>query len=103
MKNTFTLFIIALLTLLTACTRKTPADTAITIHGKYTYRGAVADGQPDGYGVLLSGDSAVYSGQWKAGKRHGRAPVTDPQGRTVQAVFPAGPGERGLLPRRLPP
>lgn len=97
MKNTFTLFIIALLTLLTACTRKTPADTAITIHGKYTYRGAVTDGRPDGYGVLFCGDSAVYSGQWKAGKRHGRATVTDPLGRTVQAVFRADTVVRGTV------
>lgn len=95
-KPAITLSIIILL-LLAACVKKTPTGTAIVSDGRQTYRGGMADGRPSGYGVLTRGDSTLYSGQWKNGLRHGRATVTDRQGRTVQAVFSADTVVRGTI------
>ena len=89
MKNITTILVLAALLVLSACSKVTPGGNAVTVKAGCTYRGGTADGLPDGYGVLARGDSAVYSGQWKAGKRHGTAAVTDPQGRTVTATFRA--------------
>lgn len=89
MKNITTILVLAALLVLSACSKVTPGGNAVTVKAGCTYRGGTADGLPDGYGVLARGDSAVYCGQWKAGKRHGTAAVTDPQGRTVTATFRA--------------
>ena len=95
-KPAITLTIIILL-LLAACVKKTPTGTAIVSDGRQTYRGGMADGRPSGYGVLTRGDSTLYSGQWQNGQRQGRATVTDPLGRTVQAVFRADTVVRGTI------
>ena len=64
------LFILALL-LLTSCRDITP-DTIVSQHGKYTYCGTVKNGRYDGYGTLSIGDSTIYAGQWRDGKRSGK-------------------------------
>lgn len=40
--------------------------------GNTTYRGGIKDGKYDGYGQLSIGDSVVYTGQWRMGKRWGK-------------------------------
>lgn len=89
MKHITTILALAALLVLSACSKVTPGGNTATPKTRCTYRGGTADGLPDGYGVLTRGDSTIYSGQWKAGKRHGTAAVTDPQGRTVAATFRA--------------
>lgn len=64
------LFILALL-VLTSCRDITP-DTIVCQHGKYTYYGTVKNGRYDGYGTLSIGDSTIYAGQWRCGKRSGK-------------------------------
>ena len=87
-KPSYTLLLL-FATLLTACSAVPPDTTATLRHGKYTYRGQTADGQPDGYGVLTLGDSTVYSGLWKDGRRCGYGTATDSSGRKVTALWAA--------------
>lgn len=48
-----------------------PGQTIIR-RGNAVYRGSVRDGKFDGYGQLSIGDSIVYAGQWRMGKRWGK-------------------------------
>ena len=47
-------------------------DQTIVRHGNTTYRGGVRNGKYDGYGQLTIGDSIVYAGEWRMGKRWGK-------------------------------
>ena len=55
--------------------------------GSFTYRGGFKDGLFDGKGVLACGDSILYSGSWKAGRRHGTGTVTDSLGREIVGTW----------------
>lgn len=62
----------------------------------HVYRGGFKDGKFSGYGELTIGDSVAYSGQWSAGKRHGRGRIVDARGRTIEGVWNADSLESGL-------
>ena len=97
MRKFFPLFIFFLMSLLSGCTGGNPAGTG-TLRGRgWSYRGGLSDNRPDGYGVLTRGDSTVYSGQWKGGKRCGYATSTDLSGRTVTALWRADTVVRGTI------
>ena len=90
-----TVLLIALL--LAACSGGGYDASATLRMGRGTYRGGVADGKPDGYGVLAVGDSVVYSGQWKGGLRCGYGTSTDSLGRTVTSLWRADTIVRGVV------
>lgn len=48
-----------------------PGQTVVR-RGNTVYRGGIRDGKFDGYGQLSVGDSIVYAGQWRMGKRWGK-------------------------------
>ena len=78
------LAVVALMAL-TACGHRIKPD-AVTLPapGGMTYTGQTdARGRYDGYGQLAKGDSVVYAGQWKAGRRQGMGVATDSLGRRV--------------------
>ena len=75
--------------LLAACSADAPSSSATLRLGKYTYRGQTDGGRPDGYGVLVLGDSTVYSGQWRDGRRCGYGTTADTAGREVTAIWAA--------------
>ncbi len=59
--------------LLMAGCRDVPGDSLATVrHGNTVYRGGVKDGKYNGYGQLSIGDSIIYAGQWRMGKRWGK-------------------------------
>lgn len=72
-----------LLSCLTSCTIHTNEIETVALSDSLTYRGQMRDGKPDGLGVLMHGDSTVYSGAWHKGLRQGRGEVTDSLGRAV--------------------
>lgn len=50
-----------------------PSDSQTTVRkNRVTYRGGMKNGKYDGYGQLTIGDSIVYAGQWRGGKRWGK-------------------------------
>lgn len=56
---------------------------AIIGHGATTYYGGTKQGKYDGYGVLYVGDSVVYAGQWRMGKRCGKGVSHDSLGHRI--------------------
>ncbi|CDB05789.1 glycosyl hydrolase family 25 [Prevotella sp. CAG:520] len=56
---------------------------AIIGHGATTYYGGTKQGKYDGYGVLSVGDSVVYAGQWRMGKRCGKGISHDSLGHRI--------------------
>lgn len=50
---------------------------------QYRYAGSRKGKKYEGWGELAKGDSVVYSGQWRAGKRHGRGMIADRRGRKI--------------------
>lgn len=89
MKKMRPIFIIIASLCILSCGRIQPVGSGTVNDGRYRYRGQLKNGLYDGYGVLTLGDSVVYSGQWKEGKRHGSGTVTDPSGRRVLTVWNA--------------
>ncbi|MBM6994003.1 MAG: glycosyl hydrolase family 25 [Prevotella sp.] len=55
--------------------------------GHTTYRGQTLNGQREGLGVLLQGDSVIYSGTWHKGMRQGRGWITDSLGRKIMGTW----------------
>ena len=97
MKRLHFLFIMFLAVLASACSGGSHDVSADLRKGSYRYRGGVLNGQPEGYGVLTCGDSVVYSGQWKGGRRCGYGTSTDSLGRTVTALWRADTIVRGAV------
>ena len=95
-KSVITSIIIVLL-LLSACGRRTPADSGTIVRGDTVYRGTLSGAQPDGYGVLSVNGRTVYSGQWSMGKRCGYGTTTDSTGRKVTALWRADTVVRGII------
>lgn len=89
--------IILLLLLVSACGRRTPANSGTIARGDTVYRGQLSDGLPHGYGVLTVNDSTLYSGQWNKGKRCGYGTSTDSLGRRVTALWRADTVIRGTI------
>ena len=58
--------------------------------GKHIYRGAVVDGEYEGYGECTYTDGASYAGSWRAGKWHGRGKLTMADGGTYEGGFEEG-------------
>lgn len=73
MKNTtiYTI-VLAFLIALTGCRDIATDNQTVVRNGNITYRGGIKDGKYDGYGQLAIGDSIVYAGQWRMGKRCGK-------------------------------
>lgn len=80
--------IMALLSVM-SCGKRLPGGSGTVKKDRYCYRGELKGGLYEGYGVLTLGDSTVYSGQWKQGKRHGQGTVSDPYGRKVSGMWRA--------------
>lgn len=95
MRIFYALLFAVLTALVTSCADTAPAGTATIRSGKTVYVGQTAGGKPDGYGVLMLGDSIVYSGQWKAGRRCGYGTAADSLGRMVTALWSADTIVRG--------
>ena len=65
--------LLLLAVLLVASCRDVAYDgQAIVRRGNTVYRGGIRDGKYNGYGQLSVGDSIVYAGQWRMGKRWGK-------------------------------
>lgn len=47
------------------------------IGNKFDYTGHVVQGEPEGDGIAVYSATAMYMGQWKNGKRHGKGKYTD--------------------------
>lgn len=58
-------------------------------NGRTRYMGELLKGRFNGYGELSIGDSLIYSGQWRAGKRCGRGLSHDSLGRTIDGIWHA--------------
>lgn len=70
--------------------RDVPCDgQAIIRHGRTVYRGGVSGGKYQGYGQLTVGDSVVYAGQWRGGKRWGHGVCHDSLGRRIVGLWRA--------------
>lgn len=72
MKFLKTTYLLVLLLALTACRDIATDGQAVVRNGNTTYRGGIKDGKYDGYGQLSIGDSIVYAGEWRMGKRCGK-------------------------------
>lgn len=84
MRHTSAYICLFLLGMLMASCHKVRHDHEVmALKGNYTYRGDVANKKYDGYGQLTHGDSIVYTGQWKDGKREGQGICTDSLGRRI--------------------
>lgn len=90
-------FIIIILLTLSACGRRMPEGSGTITRGDTVYRGELAAGLPDGYGVLSVGDSTLYSGQWSKGRRCGYGTADDRLGRPVTAMWRADTVVRGII------
>lgn len=66
-----------------------PDGGVVIANGIYTYRGDTLHGKYNGYGELLIGDSVVYAGQWRGGKRWGHGISHDSLGRRIVGVWHA--------------
>lgn len=87
-KSLFLLLSIFVLSL-SSCVKKVSEGIAVVRRGAYTYRGEVKNGLYDGFGVLSLKDSVLYSGGWKAGRRHGEGTTADSLGHEVRARWAA--------------
>lgn len=65
-------FIAMALTTLGSCREVAYDGQTIVRRGDAVYRGGVKDGKFNGYGQLSIGDSVIYAGQWRMGKRWGK-------------------------------
>lgn len=72
MKFLKTTYLLVLLLAITACRDIATDGQAVVRNGNTTYRGGIKDGKYDGYGQLSIGDSIVYAGEWRMGKRCGK-------------------------------
>ena len=97
MKNAKIIPVLMLVLLFAACTGGSYDASATLRIGRFVYRGGVDGGKPDGYGVLTCGDSVVYSGQWRAGRRCGYGTSADTLGRIVTALWRADTIVRGTV------
>lgn len=61
----------------------------IQVQGATTYYGGTKQGKYDGYGVLSVGDSVVYAGEWRMGKRWGKGIGSDSTGRRIVGTWRA--------------
>lgn len=61
----------------------------IQVQGATTYYGGSKQGKYDGYGVLSVGDSVVYAGEWRMGKRWGKGIGSDSTGRRIVGTWRA--------------
>ena len=86
MNKSISIYLTALILMLSACGKITSEDTGTITHGDYRYRGELREGKYNGYGVLTLKDSIVYSGQWKDGKRHGYGTAKDSAGHNVTGL-----------------
>lgn len=89
MNKSISIYLTALILMLSACGKITSEDTGTITHGDYRYRGELREGKYNGYGVLTLKDSIVYSGQWKNGKRHGYGTAKDSEGHNVTGLWHA--------------
>ena len=97
MRNISLIFTFILMYLVSSCVDTTPGDSGTVADGKYRYVGGLSGGKYSGYGVLYAGDSIVYSGQWKEGKRHGYGVAFDSLGRKVTALWRGDTIVRGMV------
>ena len=87
--NILTFVLAAAAALLCGC-REIAADRQATLtHGQATYRGGIKNGMYDGYGQLAIGDSIVYAGQWRMGKRWGKGVSHDSLHHRIVGVWRA--------------
>lgn len=82
------LAVVLLLVAVTSCTVSSDGG-AIIVDGSTTYRGDTLHGKYDGYGELTIGDSVVYVGQWRGGKRWGHGISHDSLGRRIVGIWRA--------------
>lgn len=62
-------------------------DIVVIKKGNATYWGQATNGKPHGIGVLIAGDSLLYSGHWQNGLRNGQGQASDSQGRNINGVW----------------
>ncbi len=89
MKTYYTLLYIILSFVIVSCSKSKPSNTDTLYFGQLCYRGEILNGKPNGYGVLTIGDSTLYYGTWKNGKRCGYGTTIDSQRRVINAVWQA--------------
>lgn len=89
MRKSLSIIIFLTALLLCACGDAPKIETATLTSGGYRYRGEVSNGKRNGYGVLTLGDSVVYCGMWKDGRRCGYGTASDSLGRTINALWQA--------------
>ena len=75
--------------LLASCSEVGHDGQTISRKGDITYRGGIKNGKYEGYGQLSVGDSVVYAGQWRGGKRWGRGVCHDSLGHRIVGVWRA--------------
>lgn len=75
--------------LLNACTVHSGDVRTKRLSDSTVYTGQLADGRPEGWGVLMQGDSVVYEGQWVHGLRQGRGTACDSMGRRIDGQWKA--------------
>ena len=71
---------------LASCTVN-PTDVKTVRQGNMTYRGQLQNGQREGLGALLNGDSVIYSGAWHRGQRQGYGWTRDSLGRRIDGIW----------------
>lgn len=97
MKLLFRLLFFLTLLAITGCNGDEYTAAVIEKHGSCTYKGEPQDSLKPYFGVLMQGDSIVYSGQWLAGKRHGEGLTADSLGRKVIGLWAADTIQSGTI------
>lgn len=87
--NIHLLAALAALLALASCKDIAHDGEAIMLQDKITYYGGVKAGKPDGYGVLYRGDSVVYAGSWRMGRRCGKGVTHDSLGHRIVGLWRA--------------
>lgn len=89
MRRSFYIPLLFVLTLTVACGRDNLLPVVVKSDAKYVFKGEAMVKDSAYYGVLYEGDSIVYSGLWRNGKRQGEGLTRDSLGRTVAGLWNA--------------
>lgn len=81
------LLLLCAMTAFVGCRDVQPMHQVVLKKGHVTYRGGYVGGRYHGFGVLMVGDSIVYEGEWRNGKREGKGFCCDSLGRRIVATW----------------
>lgn len=87
MKTKRLIYLSLVAVILSSCSKLEKGRMTTVEHNGMTYTGEIKNDHFDGYGLLMKGDSVIYRGYWKAGKRNGNGFAQDSLGRKFCATW----------------